>query len=81
MLEIAAVSDFDQTFALAETMKSSDVPADALEQLVVQTRIPPEAWTEGSEDERLLIIKHLTPQQKEALYAAAAKLSMGGKVK
>ena len=80
MLEKAAESDFGKAFTLAETMNSSGVLADALEQLVVQTRIPPEEWTEGSKDERLLRIKDLTPQQKEALYAAAAKL-MDGKAK
>ena len=81
MLEKAAESDFGKAFTLAETMNSSGVLADALEQLVVQTRIPPEEWTEGSKDERLLRIKALTPQQREALYAAAAKLSMDGKAK
>ena len=80
MLENAAGSDFGKAFTLAGTMNSSGVLADALEQLVAQTRIPPEEWTEGSKDERLLRIKDLTPQQKEALYAAAAKL-MDGKAK
>ncbi len=80
MLDKAYKSSFSQALELAEKMQSSGVLPDSLEHLVLQTRIPPQAWKEGAKDERLLMIKNLTPQQKEDLYAAAAKLSKDGKL-
>ena len=80
MLDKAYMSGFSQALDLAEMMQSSGVLPDSMEHLVLQTRVPPQAWKEGGKDERLLMIKNLTPQQKEDLYAAAAKLSKGGKL-